>query len=208
MIRERQVAHLSKILGDKNLKVGDPVFIRIFKLERLLEVWIQQESGQYVRFKTYPICAYSGKLGPKLREGDRQAPEGFYSVSKSFLNPNSSYHLSFNLGFPNAYDSALGRTGSFLMVHGSCVSAGCYAMTDAGIEEIYVLVERAFAYGQNSVPVHIFPFIMNEEKMKEYENHQWFSFWENLREGYELFNINRVPPFVYVEDARYKFKVN
>ena len=130
-------------------------------------------TGAFAPFETYPICAWSGELGPKLAEGDRQAPEGFYAVGLKQLNPNSNYHRAFNLGFPNAYDRALGRTGSFLMVHGDCVSIGCYAMTDQGIDEIYRIVEAALHQGQREVPVHAFPFRMTEKAMAEKAGHRW-----------------------------------
>ena len=143
---------------------GDAVFIRIFKEEAILELWLER-SGRYERFETYPICRWSGELGPKLKEGDGQSPEGFYEVRLESLNPNSRYHLSFNLGFPNAFDRAHARTGSYLMVHGGCSSVGCYAMTNPGIDEIYRLTEAALQAGQDAVAVHIFPFRMTEERM-------------------------------------------
>lgn len=183
-------------------KVGDPVFIRIFKEESLLEVWIRSGT-EYQHLKDYFICAYSGYLGPKLQEGDRQAPEGFYKVKTYQLNPNSKYHLSFNLGFPNAYDRAHERTGSYLMVHGNCVSDGCYAMTDEKIEEIYTLVEGALQNGQPYVQVHAFPFRMTDANMALYGNSEWYDFWANLKEGYEYFEIEKLPPHVRVENKRY-----
>ncbi|MEM8617038.1 MAG: L,D-transpeptidase family protein, partial [Pseudomonadota bacterium] len=141
------------------LEPGTETFIRIFKQENELELWLKAPNeNQYELSKTFPICAWSGALGPKLREGDGQSPEGFYRVGLGSLNPNSSFHLSFNLGFPNAYDRAHGRTGSYLMVHGACASIGCYAMTDAGIEEIYAAVETTLRSGQTAVSVHVFPF--------------------------------------------------
>ena len=136
---------------------GSPVYLRIFKAESELELFGLHE-GRWTLLKTFPICHWSGTLGPKYREGDMQSPEGFYAVDLGRLNPNSTFHLSFNLGFPNAVERAQGRTGSFLMVHGNCVSIGCYAMTDPGIEEIYRLVEAALEAGQAGVPVHAFPF--------------------------------------------------
>jgi hypothetical protein len=181
---------------------GDKVFIRIFKLESMLEVWLEKD-GVYRLFKYYPICNYSGFLGPKLKEGDKQAPEGFYEVKRSALNPNSKFHLSFNLGYPNAYDRAYGRTGSFLMIHGSCYSIGCYAMRDKPIEEIYGLVEAALKNGQKRVPVHIFPFRMSEVRMARYEMHRWYGFWLNLKEGYDYFEAESTPPHVKVEEKRY-----
>ena len=149
----------------------------------------------------------SGTLGPKLAEGDCQAPEGFYFVANRHLNPRSTYHLSFNLGFPNAYDLAHGRTGSHLMVHGSDMSIGCFAMTDPGIEEIYTLCAAALAKGQPFFRVHIFPFRMNEERMTKAAGDPWEEFWKNLKEGHDLFERNHVPPEVNVQDKRYVFTV-
>lgn len=183
-------------------KVGDPVFIRIFKEESLLEVWIRSGT-EYQHLIDYFICAYSGYLGPKLQEGDRQAPEGFYKVKKYHLNPNSKFHLSFNLGFPNEYDLAHERTGSYLMVHGNCVSDGCYAMTDEKIEEIYTLVESALQKGQTYVQVHAFPFRMTDLNMALYSESEWYDFWVNLKEGYDYFELEKLPPHVKVEDKQY-----
>jgi murein L,D-transpeptidase YafK len=183
-------------------KVGDPVFIRIFKEESLLEVWIRTGS-EYQHLKDYFICAYSGNLGPKLQEGDRQAPEGFYTVKKYQLNPNSKFHLSFNLGFPNQYDREHNRTGSFLMVHGNCVSDGCYAMTDEKIEEIYMLVEGALQKSQRYVQVHAFPFRMTDENMALYGDSEWYDFWVDLKEGYDYFEAEKLPPHVKVENQQY-----
>ena len=193
---------LNEALASSGAKMGDRVFIRIFKQEALLEVWIKPQDA-YTLLKTYRICAYSGKLGPKRKEGDRQSPEGFYAVNRHSLNPHSKFHLSFNLGYPNAYDRAHGRTGSYLMVHGNCVSIGCYAMTDAKIEEIYGLVEKALKKGQSSVQVHIYPFRMTEENMAAYSHYRWYDFWVNLKEGYDYFEMEHVPPKIGVEKKRY-----
>ena len=193
---------LEERLADLSAKIGDAVFIRIFKKESLLEVWIRSDT-EYEHLKDYAICAYSGDLGPKLKEGDRQAPEGFYKVKKHQLNPNSKFHLSFNLGYPNAYDRAHKRTGSFLMVHGNCVSIGCYAMTNAKIEEIYALVEGALKKGQKYVQVHVYPFRMTEENMALYSNNKWYDFWVNLKEGYDYFETEKIPPFVKVKNKSY-----
>lgn len=183
-------------------KVGDPIFIRIFKEESLLEVWIRS-GPEYQHLKDYYICAYSGYLGPKLQEGDRQSPEGFYKVKKYQLNPNSKYHLSFNLGFPNKYDREHNRTGSFLMVHGNCVSEGCYAMTDKKIEEIYALVEGALLEGQKYIQVHAYPFRMTDENMALYSESEWYDFWVNLKEGYDYFEVEKIPPHIKVEEKKY-----
>lgn len=166
--------------------LGRPVFIRIIKEERLLELWLQApKSGSWELFASYNIAGMSGKLGPKQREGDMQAPEGFYRVSLSALNPASRYYLSFNIGYPNRYDSALGRTGSHIMVHGSNVSIGCFAMTDPGIEEIYTLVAEALRAGQAYVPVQIYPFRMSAERIKECEDSPHYSFWLHLLPGWQ-----------------------
>ena len=203
-IRRSVGPRLITSLAKANLQLGAPSFIRVFKEEHQLEVWLKHEDT-YTLFKSYQICTYSGKLGPKLKEGDRQSPEGFYSVNTSALNPNSSYHLSFNLGFPNAYDQAHSRTGSYLMVHGNCVSIGCYAMTNQSIEEIYLIVEAALLAGQSSVPVHAFPFKMTAERLRSERDNQWYPYWNNLKAGYDLFVKNAVPPAVTVRNGHYIF---
>ena len=187
------------------IEQGAPLFIRIFKKEALLEIWIEKE-GKYVHLKDYPICAYSGQLGPKLKEGDKQAPEGFYRVYPAQLNPRSKFHLAFNLGYPNAYDRAHHRTGSYLMVHGRCTSIGCYAMTDKKIEEIYGLVEAALKNGQAYVPVHIFPFKMEDVMMDSYSESKWYDFWMELKEGYDYFEAEEIPPRVEVINGEYVIK--
>jgi len=194
---------LEERLHTLSVQIGSPVFIRIFKEEAILEIWIDTGS-HYEHLKDYIICASSGYLGPKLKEGDRQAPEGFYKVRKQQLNPHSKYHLSFNLGYPNKYDRVHERTGTFLMVHGNCVSAGCYAMTDEKIEEIYALVESALEHGQKYIDVHAFPFHMTEENMNLYEGNRWYDFWMNLKEGYEYFESEHRPPQIKAENKRYE----
>lgn len=162
---------------------GSPVFIRIIKEERELQLWVQS-LGAWRILKTYPIPGMSGDLGPKTAEGDYQAPEGFYSVVSNGLNPRSKYHLSFNIGYPNAYDKSLGRTGSYIMIHGSNVSEGCFAMTDSGIEEIYTMVNEAFLAGQKSIPVQIYPFRMTAERMLAEKHNQHYAFWQLLQPGW------------------------
>lgn len=191
-------------LARKGFALGSQTFIRIFKQERELEVW-QNRGGAFTLVATYPICTWSGDLGPKLAEGDGQSPEGFYVVGFRQLNPNSAYYRAFNLGFPNAYDRTYGRSGSFLMVHGDCLSIGCYAMTDAGIDDIYGVVEAALKAGQAEVPVHAFPFRMSEEKLTVMSGHRWAPFWANLKEGYDLFERSRIPPVATVCGGRYAF---
>jgi murein L,D-transpeptidase YafK len=198
------LARLDTRLAAKGLSLGDPVFIRIFKLDSELELWIKKD-GRFVRFATYPICLWSGRLGPKLKEGDRQAPEGFYTVDSDALNPNSRMHRSFNLGFPNAFDQAHGRTGSFLMVHGGCASVGCYAVTDPVVDEIWRLVTAALDKGQPRFAVHVFPFRMTERNLRLRRGQEWDGFWANLKQGYDLFETAHVPPAVAVCQGRYVF---
>lgn len=195
------------LLGRKDMRPDQPIFIRIFKEESELEVWKQRDDGRFYHFKTYPICQWSGDLGPKIKEGDRQAPEGFYRVTRHQMNPNSKYHLAFNLGFPNAYDRAYNRTGNFLMVHGDCKSAGCYAMTDGLMEEIYALAREAFVGGQEAFEVHAFPFRMTDEKMALHQDSPHYEFWKTLKEAYDDFELTRIPPTIAVCEKRYLVNV-
>lgn len=197
------LAALDPRLDAAGLSRGRPVFIRIFKAEFELELWMLR-AGRFQRFATYPICRWSGNLGPKLREGDRQAPEGFYTVDADALNPNSRWHRSFNIGFPNAYDRAHGRTGSFLMVHGGCGSIGCYAMTDPVIDEVWRLITAALDKGQARIPVHIFPFRMTPETMHRMQGHRWHGFWTELKAGHDHFEANLLPPRVTLCEGRYR----
>jgi murein L,D-transpeptidase YafK len=195
------------LLGRKGMDVGAPIFVRIFKEESELEVWKQRDDGRFYHFKTYPICNWSGDLGPKVEYGDRQAPEGFYRVSSAQLNPNSQYYLAFNIGYPNAYDRSLQRTGNSLMVHGKCKSAGCYAMTDALIEEIYGLAREALKGGQQSFQVHAFPFRMTDANMARYRDNPNYKFWKTLKKGYDFFEKYRLPPQIAVCEHRYVVNV-
>ena len=190
-------------LAEKGMTEEQPILMRIFKAESELEIWKARDDGRFYHFKTYPICAYSGGLGPKLKQGDRQAPEGFYLISFDQMNPRSKYHLAFNMGFPNAFDRAHGRTGANLMVHGDCTSSGCYSMTDAVIEEIYILAREALSAGQGAFQVQAFPFRMTAANLNAHKNDQWIDFWKNLKEGYDYFEISRLPPKVVVCEKRY-----
>ncbi len=171
---------------------GDPVFIRIVKESRVLELWVQHK-GKWQVLKTYPIAGMSGELGPKQEEGDKQAPEGIYDVVPERMNPNSRYHLSFNIGYPNKQDRALGRTGSFIMVHGSDVSIGCFAMTDEGIEEIYTMVNEAFLKGQKRVEVHVYPFEMTPARMEKEMNSPHIEFWRTLQPRWQHTRDTQTP---------------
>ena len=198
---------IMKELAVKKIEFGAPLFIRIFKEEKSLEVWLKKDT-HFKLFKTYPICTYgSGGLGPKIKQGDGKAPEGFYFVTPFQLNPISNFHLGFHLGYPNRYDRSHGRTGSALMVHGSGVSIGCYAVTDGDIEEIYTLVDAAFRNGHSFFRIHIFPFKMTNENMKKYTESEWYGFWSNLKKGHDFFEINdKIPPNVEVRGGKYVFK--
>ncbi|MEW6078699.1 MAG: murein L,D-transpeptidase family protein [Thermodesulfobacteriota bacterium] len=196
---------LEQELKDKGLNFGSPIYIRIFKETGELELWVKN-SERFELFKTYEICFYSGGLGPKLMSGDQQSPEGFYFVKATQLNPNSQFHLSFNIGYPNAYDRVHGRTGSALMVHGNCVSIGCYAMTNKKIEEIYAMADAALRNEQPFFRVHIFPFRMTEINMNIHKQSEWFNFWENLKEGYDIFEAQKIPPNVLVKNKKYVFE--
>lgn len=197
---------LRNALAVKGMTLGDPIFIRIFKESNELEVWVKPEdSDEFELFKNYEICYYSGELGPKTRQGDGQSPEGFYFINAGRLNPWSSFHLSLNMGYPNSYDRTKGYTGNYLMIHGSCVSIGCYAMKDEGIEEIYTLAHKALEHGQTFFRVHSFPFRMTTAAMDRNANHKWIDFWQNLKTGYDWFEEKKTPPNVNVRNERYVF---
>ncbi len=202
-------------------KMGAPVYIRIFKKESVLELWMKR-GETYALYKSFPICRWSGGLGPKERYADYQSPEGFYEISARQLNPRSHYHLALNLGYPNAYDRRHGATGDAVMIHGDCKSVGCFAMTDAGIDQIYPIVAAALRNGEGEAPVHIFPFRMTEQAIaresappstllsflsheKARPHRDWSGFWHNLKEGYDLFERTHVPPMAYACGDRYDF---
>lgn len=201
---QRVAPGLKAALSKKGLRLGAPVFLRVFKSEKVLEVWVKK-GAEFALFKTYPICTFSGGLGPKTREGDGMAPEGFYEVGARAMNPRSSYHLSFNLGYPNSFDRAHRRTGSYLMVHGECVSIGCYAMTNPGIEEIWTLADAALRGGQSRFKAHLFPFRMTAENIRKHKESPHIEFWKNLKTGYDEFEMSKRPPRVKVRKKRYVF---
>ena len=196
------LADLPNRLAADGLAVGAPVFIRIFKREFELELWMRRD-GRFHRFAIYPVCRWSGRLGPKLEEGDGQAPEGFYTVDAKALNANSRWHRSFNLGFPNAFDRAHNRTGSLIMVHGGCASIGCFAMTDPVVDEIWRLVTAALNGGQKRFHVHVFPFRMTEENLARRQDQPWAPFWRDLKRGQDLFETTGLPPRIGVCAGRY-----
>jgi murein L,D-transpeptidase YafK len=197
-----------KLVADmaaKDMDLQSPILVRLFKQEAELEIWKQDRSGRFALLKTYPICRWSGDLGPKVREGDRQAPEGFYSISPAQMNPQSAYYLSFNTGYPNAFDKALGRTGSQLMVHGDCSSRGCYAMTDEQIAEIYSLGRESFFGGQKSFQLQAYPFKMTPANMAKHRNNPNMPFWKMIKEGNDHFEVTRQEPKVDFCEKKYVF---
>ncbi|MDP4003784.1 murein L,D-transpeptidase family protein [Methylobacterium sp. NEAU K] len=193
------------LMQTKGMQQSDPILIRAYKKEAEMEVWKKGGDGRYALLKTYPICRWSGQLGPKVREGDRQAPEGFYTITPGLMNPNSSYYLSFDTGFPNAVDRANGRSGKYLMVHGTCSSAGCFAMTDATIAEIYAVAREAFIGGQRSFQFQSYPFRMTAQNMAKFRNDPNMPFWENLKEGSDYFEALREEPKVGQCGTKYVF---
>jgi murein L,D-transpeptidase YafK len=192
-------------IDNKNMEKDSPILVRIFKQEAELEVWKEDKTGRFALLKTYPICRWSGDLGPKIKEGDRQAPEGFYTITPGLMNPNSSYYLAINTGFPNAYDRANGRTGGFLMIHGDCSSRGCYAMTDEQIAEIYALARESFFGGQKSFQIQAYPFRMTPANMAKHRNSPHMAFWKMIKQGYDHFEVTRLEPKVDVCEKRYVF---
>ncbi|WP_425374270.1 L,D-transpeptidase family protein [Microvirga subterranea] len=193
-------------MREKSTSSAEPMLIRVYKKEAELEVWKRSASGRYIRLKTFPICRWSGQLGPKRKEGDRQTPEGFYTITPSQMNPRSKHYLSFDTGFPNAYDRAHGATGSALMVHGTCSSAGCYAMTDAGISEIYALMREAFRGGQKAVQLQAYPFRMTAENLVRHRLDPNIAFWRQLKEGSDRFEATGEEIAAGVSAGRYSFQ--
>src|SRR6478736_4369940 len=198
-------AEMRAELAQKNMPLESPMLVRLFKQEAELEVWKQDAGGRYELLKTYPICRWSGELGPKVKEGDRQAPEGFYPITPAQMNPNSQFYLSFNMGYPNAYDRAWGRTGSQLMVHGDCSSRGCYAMTDDQISEIYALARESFFGGQRAFQVQALPFKMTPANMAKHRNNPNMPFWKMIKEGNDHFEVTKQEPKVDFCEKKYVF---
>ncbi len=202
------LSHLDERLAKKGVPEDAAILIRIFKAESELEVWINRGGGgRYALFATYPVCYWSGTLGPKLREGDRQAPEGFYTVTLPQANPGGArWPKSLNIGFPNSFDTLHARTGSYILIHGGCASIGCFAMTNGVNKEIHALAVRALDAGQAYVPIHVFPFRMTDANMARYDTPPLRSFWRNLKQGYDLFERTRRPPRISVCGSRYDFE--
>lgn len=201
-------AALERRMTRLDMDVRSPIMLRIYKEDSVVEVWKEDRAGDYKLLKAYPICAWSGALGPKKKEGDRQAPEGFYFVSKGQMNPNSAYHLSFDLGYPNAFDRSYGRTGSNLMVHGDCSSRGCYSIGDDNVQEIYAMAREAFAGGQSAFQVQALPFRMTAENMARHADSEHLPFWEMLKEGLDHFEVTQRVAKVNVCARQYVFNAD
>lgn len=197
-------ARLAERLAARGLKLGSAAYVRIFKEQSELELWLEKE-GSYQLFSTYPICKWSGTLGPKLRQGDKQTPEGFYTVTSSQISRTGRWPIAMNIGYPNPFDRALSRSGSLILVHGGCTSIGCFAMTDPMMTEIYAITAAALNSGQRFVPVHSFPFRLTEENIARHGSHEWTDFWRNLKGGYDIFEQTRRPPHVKICAHRYSF---
>ena len=193
------------LMQEDNMERSAPILVRIFREESTLEVWKQDRTGRFRPLRSYRICRFSGGLGPKKAFGDHQAPEGFYDVGPAQMNPHSREYLAFNIGYPNAYDRALGRTGDSLMVHGGCRSVGCYAMTDQQIDEIFGLAYEAFRGGQYRIQVQAYPFRMTDANLMRHMGDPNYDFWQMLKAGSDLFAETGLPPRVAVCDQRYTF---
>jgi len=205
----QEVSHeLRSLFQQKNMSKHSPILMRLFKEESELEVWKQDTTGHFQILKVYPICRWSGDLGPKLHEGDRQAPEGFYAITPELMNPNSNYYLAINIGFPNSFDKANDRDGTFLMIHGDCWSSGCYAMTDEQIGEIYSLARDSFLGGQPSFQIQAYPFRLTPANLARHRTNPNMDFWKMLKIGNDHFEATRLEPKVDVCDRRYVFDAN
>lgn len=189
----------------KGMERNSPIALRIFKEEGVLEIWKAKTNNRFDKIAEYQICAWSGRLGPKIKEGDRQAPEGFYPLSPYHLNPYSKYFLAINTGYPNRYDQANGRNGTNLMIHGACSSSGCYSMTDAQILEIYAFARDAFKGGQETVQLQAFPFRMTADNMARHQHSPHYEFWKMLKVGYDNFEVTKRPPEIGVCEKKYVF---
>ncbi|ANY79337.1 hypothetical protein BB934_14840 [Microvirga ossetica] len=196
------------LMSTKGMSKDDPILVRAYKKESELEVWKRGSNGKYALLKTYPICRWSGQLGPKTREGDRQVPEGFYSVTPAQMNPSSAYYLSFDTGYPNTYDRSFGRNGGDIMVHGACSSRGCFAMTDQNIAEIYSIAREALSAGQRGFQFQSYPFRMTAENLAKHRLDPNIGFWKNLKEGSDTFDVTKDELRVAVANRRYFFNAD
>ena len=196
---------LVALMEKSGVAQSSPVLIRTYKKEAEFEIWKMRPDGRYVHLKTFPMCRWSGQLGPKMREGDRQVPEGFYRITPGQMNPASQYYLSFNVGYPNAYDRSHGATGGSIFVHGACSSAGCFSMTDLQIDQIYAVAREAFSGGQQAIQMQSYPFHMTPENLTKYRNDPNIAFWRQLKEGADNFEVSRQDVGVGVCNRHYVF---
>ncbi|MFK7949659.1 MAG: murein L,D-transpeptidase family protein [Saprospiraceae bacterium] len=186
---EEKEAMLNNLFAKKQVNWNNfELFFRVFKQDEQLEIWAKSvDSKRFTLVKIYPFCTNSGTLGPKRKEGDRQIPEGFYTINR--FNPKSSFYLSLGLNYPNASDLILSdktEPGSDIFIHGACASVGCVSITDDKIKEVYLLANEAKKHGQMNIPVHVFPFKMTDSNI-ENGNQTYHKFWKNLKKGYDLF---------------------
>jgi murein L,D-transpeptidase YafK len=195
---------LLALLRQKKMPKNSPIVMRVFKEEAELEVWKQDTGGRFQLLKTYPVCRWSGDLGPKLHQGDRQTAEGFYTITPALMNPNSNYYLAINTGYPNSFDRANKRDGSLLMIHGDCSSSGCYAMTDEQISEIYALARDSLS-GRPSFQVQAYPFRLTPANLARHRTNPSLDFWKMLKIGNDHFETTHLEPKVDVCDRHYVF---
>jgi murein L,D-transpeptidase YafK len=193
------------LMEKKGVNQNSPILIRTYKKEAEFEIWKMKPDGRYALLKTFPMCRWSGQLGPKVREGDRQVPEGFYKITPGQMNPTSQYYLSFNVGYPNAYDRAWNHAGGSIFVHGACSSAGCFSMTDGQIDQIYAVAREAFSGGQQAIQMQSYPFHMTPENMAKYRNDPNIAFWTQLKEGADNFEVSKQDVTVGVCAKHYVF---
>ena len=195
---------LQKLLKEKGIDQKNfEVHIRSFKYEKQLEVWCRNKGeNKYILVKTIAICASSGNLGPKRKEGDLQVPEGFYEVA--WFNPMSDYHLGLKINYPNKSDliKANGRPGGDIMIHGNCVTIGCIPLQNDPIEELYVLCVES-KNRKNTIGVSIYPCRLNKQNFeslnKQYANDQEkIKFWAGLKSAYQFFEDNKYMPKITV----------
>lgn len=199
-------AETLKLMAEKGMTPQDPILIRVFKEDDTLEIWKRDKTNHFALLKSYTMCAWGGTIGPKLVEGDKMSPEGFYEITPGRMNPNSHYFLAFDLGFPNAFDRAFNRTGSAVMVHGNCTgSAGCFVLTDYQVQEVYAIARDALAGGQTSFQVQAFPFRMTAANLARHRRNPNMAFWRNIKEGYDHFEVTKLEPKVDVCDKKYVF---
>ena len=199
-------AEMLALMESKGMRKEDPILVRAFKQEQTLEVWKRDRTGRFALMKSYSLCTVGGVPGPKIKEGDKQSPEGFYTITPGRMNPNSQFHLAYDVGYPNAFDRAWGRTGAAIMVHGSCVaSAGCFIGTNEQMEEIYALAREAFRGGQKSFQFQAYPFRMTAENLAKHRRSPHLAFWKNIKQGYDHFEVTKLEPKVEVCEKHYVF---